>query len=206
MKISRRQFLTLTIAAMGTGTGLALGIRQLRESDALFDNNTVGALDEATIAALVALAAAYVGSYGSVSHYRTYFVWRAENLPGYLHTYQVFAPALDAAAQQISGSPFAEADAITQKDIIRYTLELPEPESGLFDPVFREPPISSPLTFEEQLWQRFHRMVLGELITVFLNTNAWIMLGYDSWPSQPRGLEKYTEPIEAKTEGTANGP
>jgi hypothetical protein len=196
VKISRRQFLALALGTIGTGVGVALGVTQFTRETVAFDN-AMGKLDDRTLDTLHALAATYVGPHGAVSHYRAYFAWRAENLPGYLTTYRVFATSLDAAALNLTGSVFTEADETTRQEIMHYALELPNPDSSLYAPVYPETPPEAPpsLGLEERLWQRFHSLVIAEVVYVFLQTNAWIMLGYLNWPGQPRGLEQYTQPI-----------
>jgi hypothetical protein len=210
MKMSRRQFLTLAVGAIGTHSAAAWGLdRLVPRAQASFDAapaaaDTVGQPEEHTMAALMALVAAYVGPYGSTGHYRAYFGWRAETLPGYLSVYEDFTAALDAAAQHLDGTTFTDAADDVRQTIIRDALELPDPASELFNPTYTDPNPTTPLIFEEQLWQRFHSLVLGEIIYVFINTNAWIMLGYNGWPSQQRGLDDYTNPIPATDGGQAH--
>ncbi len=187
MALTRRQFLALALGTIGAaGAGLYLSTSR----DAVFDDAT-GTLDDHTLRTLDALAATYAGDYGSTGHYRLYFAWRAENLPGYLSTYRVFAATLDAAAQD-SGTSFADADNATRHDLLYATLQMPEPTSDLFAPTYEQP--ETLFGLEAEIWARFHRMIIAELVYVFINTNAWIMLGYDGWMSQPRGLETYTQP------------
>ncbi len=212
MTMSRRRFLMLALAG---GAGLVgcrpFGDASTAESATLmatpeittaptmadyFDEAT-GDPDAATLTALMALVDAYVGDHGATGHYRTYFVWRAQNLPGYQGVYTRFAAALNAAAQELAGVDYAEADAATRQGILHHTLELPTPESGLFNTLYTLPAPEAPFTLDQQIWWRFHDRVLGEIVHVFLNTNAWVMLGYDGWPGQPRGLERYTQPITA---------
>lgn len=199
MKMSRRRFLTLAVGAIGMQTAAAWELDHfVPRAQAVTSADEPGPLDEAAMAALMALVAAYVGPYGSTGHYNAYFGWRAQHLPGYHRVYQDFAAALDAAAQALDGASFAQAAPDTQQTIIRDALELPQPDSSLFSPIYDDPQPATPLTFEEQLWQRFHSIVLGEIVNVFVNTNAWIMLGYDGWPAQQRGLESYTQPIASR--------
>lgn len=209
MEMSRRRFLALAVGAIGTQTVAAWGLdrfvpRAQARAEAAPIANTVGQLDEHTMNTLMALVAAYVGPYGSTGHYRAYFGWRAETLPGYLSVYEDFTAALDATAQHLDGTTFAEASDDVRQTIIRDALELPTPESDLFNPTYTNPNATTSLAFEEQLWQRFHSLVLGEIVHVFINTNAWIMLGYKGWPSQQRGLDDYTKPILASDGGQAH--
>lgn len=201
-KISRRQFMALAVGAIGTGAVAVVGLDRLLNNDGddnattlTFDPAT-GELDSETIETLMALVAAYVGDNGTIAHYQAYFTWRAANLPEYLSTYQAFAVALDEAARELSGQSFTLTDDATREQILRYGLELPDPASGLTDPqIFAETAPDDLAGQLLELWLRFDRMVIGEMVNVFLNTNGWIMLGYPAYPGQPRGLETYQQPV-----------
>jgi hypothetical protein len=151
MKLSRRQFLTLAAGAIGTHTAIAWGLDRFPRAQAQFNGSTaaadtVGQLNDAAMTTLMALVAAYVDPHGSTGHYRAYFGWRAENLPGYLSVYEDFTAALDAAAQALEGADFASASADAQQAILRDALELPEPVSDLFSPTYTDPDPTTPLT------------------------------------------------------------
>ena len=197
--LTRRQFMALALGAIGTGAIAVVGLDRLLNDDGtqtLTFDPTTGELDADTLATLMALVTAYVGGNGAVGHYQAYFTWRAANLPEYLSTYRAFAVALDEAAQELSGQSFTLTDDATRQQILRYGLALPDPASGLFDPQISAE--SSPDDLAGQslvLWLHFDRLVIGEMVNVFLNTNAWIMLGYEGYPGQARGLESYQLPV-----------
>ena len=199
--LTRRQFMALTLGALATGAVAVVGLDRLLNDDGtqtLTFDPTTGELDSDTLATLMALVAAYVGGNGAVGHYQAYFTWRAANLPEYLSTYQAFAVALDEAAQEMSGQSFTLTDDATRQQILRYGLELPDPASGLFNPQLLAGTSPDNLAGGSlELWLRFDRLVIGEIVNVFLNTNAWILLGYPAYPGQPRGLESYPLPIDA---------
>lgn len=190
--------MALALGALGTGAVAVVGLDRLLNDDGTqtltFDPST-GELDADTLATLMALVRAYVGDNGAVAHYQAYFTWRAANLPEYLSTYQAFAVALDEAAHEFSGQSFTLTDDATRQQILRYGLTLPDPASALNDPQIL--PTDDLNESERALWVRFDRMVIGEMVNVFLNTNAWIMLGYPAYPGQARGLESYQLPIDA---------
>lgn len=202
MTLTRRQFLTYTLAASVTAAGTVYGLDRLLEQEVKFDDESTGTPSSHTLETLMTLVGTYVGTYGDTSHYRPYFTWRAENLPGYLSVYSVFTRALDATSKALSGQQFRDANVATRKQILRDALELPLPDSDLFSPAYPQPMPDTLPEIEARLWERFHRQVLGEIVHVFLNTNAWIMLGYDGWPSQPQGLEGYTSPIVVSVGGS----
>lgn len=203
MKITRRQFMTYVLTAAGASAGGALLISQLTDSqpDAPTTTptpqpmpDTRGDLDDSTLATLMALVAAFVGEHGRTDHYAPFFRWRAQNLPDYKPTYELFAGGLDESAQALAGTTFAESDIETQRTILNDALALPDPDSSLFNP---QPPPDVTPTPEDMLWLRFDRYVLGEIVHLFTLTNGWIMLGYENYPAQPRGLENYTQEVNA---------
>ncbi len=187
----------LAFSSLGTGTLAAVGLlnRSDDEEPVLVFDPQVGELDETTLKTLIAFVHTYIGLYGGTAHYESYFRWRSENLPEYRSTYQAFALVLDEAALSRNGTSYIEADPTIQQEIQTYTLHLPQLESSLTNPVISNENSEALTPAEQQLWLRFHTMVLGEIIHVFLNTNAWVMLGYENWPGQPRGLENYVRPV-----------
>lgn len=195
-QLSRRQFIALIVTAVGTGVGGVALIDRLLNSDTDSSDNTPASLDLPVLDNLMALVDTFVGDNGSTAHYRTYFAWRAENLPNYHRIYGLFSIGLDESAQVLSGQSFISTDTNTKQAILQYALALPEADSALLNPtISQNPPQLDNATLDEALWLSFDRYVLGEIVTLFLQTNAWLMLGYDGYPSQGRGLNNYTEAV-----------
>jgi hypothetical protein len=181
MQLSRRQFIQ---AALGAAAAGVLRVDVLAQQE------------QSVIDTLMTVVDAYVEDNGSISHYATYLNWRAEHLPRYSRLYALFAAALDRTAQDLTGTSYAETARSLRRAILLEGLELPDPQSALLDP--RDPRTGAqPWSREERMWLQFDRYIVGEIVLLFTQTNAWIMLGYDGWPGQPRGLERYTQPISA---------
>jgi hypothetical protein len=41
-------------------------------------------------------------------------------------------------------------------------------------------------------WLRFEKYIVRQILALFSQTDGWVLLGYESWPGTPRGLESYT--------------
>jgi hypothetical protein len=199
MKLSRRQFVSYALVAIGAGT-LETTIGDYRK---LIDEQVAAhpALEPGPLAAdvlenLMAMVEAFAGDYGPLSHYETYFSWRAENLPEYRSIYTLFSASLDGAAQAAGEQSYAASDRDTRRRILQHGMDLPQPSSPLFAPrvSLRQWTALSP---QDRLWIKYDRYVVAEMVRVFIDTNAWVMLGYDDgWPGRARGLVLYTRPVE----------
>jgi hypothetical protein len=156
-----------------------------------------GELTPETEAALLAFAEAFAAGYGSpgsTAHYASYFSWRAENLPGYRGLYEAVGAGLDGLAEADHGVPYAQTDLNWRQGEVAALIAAPTPASALAEtrlPLER----AEALTAEDTLWLYVSRYLLAEIAVVFMQTNAWIMLGYEGWPGQPRGLDTYTQPL-----------
>ncbi len=138
---------------------------------------------------LQALVDAFVGeNSGSISHYAPVFDFRARYLPDYRETYTLLSETLDLAAQDIAGQPYRDAPRDVREAILYDGLGVVSPESTRFSIT---PAQDTPA---DDLWLRFNQQVIGEILNVYMETNAMILLGYDRWPGQPRGLDAYMLP------------
>lgn len=209
MTITRRRFLTYALAAAGAaGAGglLTLMRRQSQPGWQAVDlgggitrlelpplDQESGALEPSALAALMAVVDVFVEGRGAVDHYRTYLTWRAQNLPGYRSLYESFSAGLQGTAREGFSADFAELDRDTRRDMLQRGLGLPLPDSPLTETLIATETAAA-LTDADVLWLCFDRYIIAELVTLYIKTNAWLMLGYDGWPSQARGLERYVQP------------
>jgi hypothetical protein len=190
MTVSRRKF--LQIAGLGT-IGAATGYpafqfsrpalrRWLVEPD-LPLGAAQGPLDEATLQVLQATTAALIEVPVETGHYRDFFQWRSQNVPGYKGLYEQFAASVNAAV----GTPFADSTVFAQRDVLARCLRagnaaghLDEVRAGLFD----------------RQWLVYDHYIVREILDLFARTDAWVKLGYETWPGEHRGLYTYTQPPE----------
>jgi hypothetical protein len=211
MKLSRRQFIGFALAAAGAGTAandllaLADQVTSPDHSSLRHLNQQPGPLDDDVTATLMAMVDAFVEDNGDIGHYRAYFTWRAENRRAYRSAYQLCSAGLNGAARRLTGLPYVECDRAIRREILQHGLDMPTDRSFLFDPRVRVGDWAA-MTTEDRLWLQINRYVTSEMIDVFFRTNAWIMLGYEGWPGQPRGLERYTEPLERQASSTGSYP
>jgi hypothetical protein len=190
MTVSRRRF--LTIAGVGT-IGAATGYPALRFSRPALRHWLVepdlplgaatGPLDEATLQVLRATTTALIDTSADLGHYRDFFQWRSQNVPGYKSLYVQFAASVNEAA----GAPFADRNPAAQRGVLARCLRAGNPAghlgkawAGLF----------------ERQWLVYDRYVVREIFDLFARTDAWVKLGYETWPGEHRGLYTYTQPPE----------
>ena len=187
MPISRRGLLkTLVVAAVSTTLGYVVIQRSrptleryLRNPD-LPEPAFTGILNAQTLQVLRATTEALIEVRIEMSHYENFFRWRSENLPGYKSLYEQFARTVNAAV----GCNFAECDIAIRR--------------GILEKAFQGRNLTSKL---DQVrigvlardWLRFDKYIVREIFTLFAKTDAWIMVGYESWPGTSRGLVTYRQ-------------
>lgn len=186
-RLSRRGFLTVVSLVAGVSAAGAIhrwGIGQLasfwsRISGTLTDpglqNAPNGLLDEGTVRALLATTETLVGTEVETSHYEAFFRWRSENLSGYRSLYERFVVVVDRAAKEAQKSDFASSDIEVRRKILRRMTA--SPYARIF----------------ERDGLRFEKYIFQQIRALFSRTDAWILLGYESWPGTPRGLDSYTK-------------
>ncbi len=199
MTVSRRKF--LQIAGIGT-VGAVTGYPALRFSRPALRRWLVepdlplgaatGPLDEATLQILQATTAALLDVPVEMGHYRDFFQWRSQHVPGYKGLHEQFAASVNAAA----GTPFVDCDVAVQRGVLARCLRAGNPAghlgqtwAGLFD----------------RRWLIYDRYVVREIFDLFARTDAWVKLGYETWPGEHRGLYTYTQPPE-RAQGPNDDP
>jgi hypothetical protein len=120
------------------------------------------------IATLISAADAVVGLEIEPTHYGRYFEWHAARNRDYEIMYTDFVRALDSMAHADHRQAFA-------------SLAL-EDRARIVDAV-----VGRSAVFEE----RFR----GEVLMLFATTDAWIHLGYPTWPGEPRGFAWLEGPL-----------
>jgi hypothetical protein len=202
MLVNRRRFLKIlgigsAIILTGAIFGKRLNSWFLVPVRALYKQLTVpvladkptGSLNAATIEALLATTEILVGTPIEKSHYKDYFCWRSENLRGYKALYERFMTMLDNSARQFFNSSFVKCKKNDQYSILEKILEKAFQVSiTRTDRVDR---IRSAVFKRDLLL--FEKYIFSEILYLFSKTDAWILLGYESWPGTPRGLETYQQ-------------
>lgn len=151
-------------------------------TDPQLKRTPTGPLSEQALQALQATTRALVDTPVEMTHYAIFFQWRSENLRGYRDLYEEFALSLNQAARRAAHRPFAECDiAVKQNILAKVDLtgvgSLARLVRGMFDPN----------------WLRFEKYIVREILALFVRTDGWVLLGYESWPGIPRGLDQYTK-------------
>jgi hypothetical protein len=119
-----------------------------------------------------------------MTHYRDFFQWRSRNVPGYKALYEQFAMTVNEAARQSAGTRFVDCNRVAQLRVLERSLRagnaagrLACVRAGLFD----------------RPWLQYDRYIVREVFDLFARTDAWIKLGYETWPGEHRGLYSYTQ-------------
>jgi hypothetical protein len=194
--ISRRKFLTMLVVVAGGTTFGGMIVRRWRAwclapAQALYarlaypeiKDAPPGRLDIPVLQALVATTEALVGTPVETSHYEDFFRWHSEHLRGYKSLYEQFTAVLNHGAEQAGRPDFARCDMATRRQILD---KFPLARQGEFGKLLRG-------VFQKD-GRRFEYYIVREILELFNRTDAWIVLGYESWPGTPRGLDKYTQP------------
>jgi hypothetical protein len=181
----------VALAGLGLGGAFAVrrwgGVVKYRLERALSDptlgDAAQGPLPEGVVRALVAATQGLVGTEIEITHYATFFRWRAETLRGYRALYERFVVALDRAARAAGVSDFAGCGLARRRAILRQI-----DVTGADDRASR----IHALVFRRDSF-RFEKYIFREVLALFSQTDGWVLLGYESWPGTPRGLESYTK-------------
>jgi hypothetical protein len=142
-----------------------------------------GPLPEGVVRALVAAAQALVDTEIETTHYATFFRWRAETLRGYRAVYGRFVTALDRTATEAGERDFASCGMARRQAILRQidVTGAADRASRIYAMVFGRDSF------------RFEKYIIRQVLALFSQTDGWVLLGYESWPGTPRGLESYTK-------------
>lgn len=181
-RIQRR---ALLLGALGVAATAALGVwyRRRRRAHVAppLDPSATGPIDDGTSDLLLATTTALVDGDVEPEHYADYFRFHAQNVPGYRDLYERFAARVAEAARRAGVADFAAARADVRRTIVVDGC-LPESEGTATLP-------GGP---DEEERDRYRQYVVAEILDLFSATDAWILLGYEDWPGNARGLDRYT--------------
>ncbi len=130
-----------------------------------------GPLDAHTLSVLMATAEAVTGIPSLQGYYESYYDHQAVHRAGYLLLYRQYADRVDRAAKRSGGANFLACDVPTRIAIIERVRSM----------------LGGAPQFEIPIFQ--------ETLAVYQKTDAWLQLGYLSWPGSPRGQDFYKEPF-----------
>ena len=103
-------------------------------------------------------------------HYADYFRWWARRRPGLRDIYERAAAALEHRAREHAGKAFVDCDPPVCLEVVSRTLAVPAN------------------------MELFVKHIQRPILRVYSDTDAWIDMGYASWPGKPRGLRAYRRP------------
>jgi len=156
-----------------------------QRTDPVLAPTAPGALSAGTLQTLEAVTVTLVDTPVEMSHYVGYFQWRAGNIAGYRDLYEECARGLDEAASRAAGLSFSRCD----RDVrLRILGRVDLSRSGIR---------TVAMNLYDRSWIRFEQYVVREILALFVRTDGWVLLGYETWPGTPRGLDSYTQPPRA---------
>jgi hypothetical protein len=192
-RLSRRSFLRVVLSLAGLLFGGAFAVRnwggtltsRLRRilTHPTLGDAVAGPLPGAVVRALVAATQGLVDTEIETTHYAAFFRWRAEMLRGYRALYERFVAELDRAARKAGVLDFANCETARRRAILQ--------QIDVADPAGRFSRLHAWVFRRDSL--RFKKYILDEVLELFSRTDGWVLLGYESWPGTPRGLESYTK-------------
>lgn len=191
MTLSRRQFLSalvgVTAAAVSLGPPVIYQMFQ-RARRIPLPEAPPGPLPDDTAAVLRALVEAlFIAHPVDIERYLRYYSFHAEKIPGYRQVYTQFAKELEWTARWIYRRSFVECSKPERRQVLQPWWSLPQS---------RQDEITAAI-FRGTVWMQNSQYVLRETLQLFMNTDAWIIVGYEAWPGMPRGLEVYLQPPAA---------
>lgn len=144
-----------------------------------------GPLSAETTVALRALVEAIFIAYPvDIDRYQRYYEFHAEKIAGYRQIYMQFTAELDRSARWVYRRSFADCSASDRRQLLKPWWNVPQSR--------QEEIISAVL--QGTTWMQISQYVLQETLRLFMNTDAWIIIGYDGWPGMARGLQAYLQP------------
>lgn len=195
--MKRRKFLTilgttLTLTVVGSATvplwkeGISNTFYQWYKSVQAIPSAPPGSLKENTLQALMATTEALLeDKVQNKGVYEKFFHWHAENIPGYNQLYEKFLTIVNQEAKKVSDRNFAEIDIGTRHKILDRMAMIP---ASRILPLKME---NLRLTILEKNKWYFDKFIVREIFQLFARTDALILIGYESWRTQPRGLDNY---------------
>lgn len=187
MQITRRNAIKILVATIG---GAAIGFNILKwQSKTIkrwlgpeIKDGPTGKLEDGILQVLLTATKTIADVPINTVHYENLYRWRSENLPGYNSLYKNFARTLNDTAKRLTGMDFMGADSETQLRILEKAYQV-RVSTGKLN--FLR------ISIFKKNWILFDKYIIQDILRLFVMTDAWIMIGYESWPGKVRGLRRY---------------
>ena len=181
MTLSRREFLMRLLGASAFATQLP--IHQLQafvgQEHHLALQDSAPPLDSDQVAVLVAMTEALFINYPiQTAHYAAFFRYRHQHHPIEAPAFPQIANELNYVAQNEYGGAFVDLDLDTRRAILASNIDhaFAGGEASRFNP-------------------QIINFILEKLLTLFMNTDAWVIAGYANWSGQARGFDAYQQAL-----------
>lgn len=187
----RRRFLKLALASTGIAVTGAVGAWFARDRlrgylYRLPTEVAPGALHADTMGTLLAVTVSLLGDRIERGHYRDYFSWYAGQVAGYKGAYERIAAMLDHATLATEQRVFVQCEAGMQRKLVE-SLRAARDNRWLT--------VVTGIRDRDRLL--LERYLVEPVLALYGRTDAWIAIGYDAWPGQARGFDRYRRPPAA---------
>ena len=182
MTLSRREFLTRLLSASAFATQLPLSQVSAfwGQEHRVALEGTAPLLDHEQVMILVAMTEALFINYPiQTAHYAAFFRYRHQHHPIEAPAFPQIANELNYVAQNEYGGAFVDLDLDRRRAILASNID--HAFAGGDTPRFNPQIIN---------------FVLEKLLTLFMNTDAWVIAGYANWSGQARGFDAYQQALE----------
>jgi hypothetical protein len=191
VQVSRRRFLKLSAATIAAAAALAVAGKWSyapiqRWMYRLPTDVPPGPLTQPSQRTMMAVVDTLIGARFEPSHYEEYFSFYAQTVSGYRGLYERAAAMLDGAAARLGADNFAGLGFEARRAIVDSTLAALDTRVGRLWTAVRQ---RDAVLFE--------RHIVGPVLAMYRETDAWVHLGYRQWRGQPRGLVNYTRAPQA---------
>jgi hypothetical protein len=195
----RRTFLTAFLAAGGTALSATAIGRFVRAGDSRLkatgpDGTGRKPLSEETGRTLVAMAEALAGYSPLQGDYLGYYRWRAENVDGFAQLYENFAGLLRQSSRKTKQADFVDCSLLVRRDVVQALRPYRQKRNWWS---------RLSIAVSERSWLLFQAeaFLIQETLIKFCLTDAWLLLGYDSWPGSARGFDMQSPTWSPKAKG-----
>ncbi len=197
MSISRRKFLkNIGMVSLAIGVAGVFSFASYNVARTLYrrithlrlaQDSPTGPLNPDTLNTLLVYTDTLLGVGVEKSRYQSFFQWHAQKVHGYKTVYEQVAKALNESARERGQCHFAGCGKEIRQEILDHAIARTEPTKDGWTRLW--------MAVTNQDWILLHKYVNTPVLKLFANTDALLLLGYESYPGTPRGLDNYRQPL-----------
>jgi hypothetical protein len=127
-------------------------------------------------------------------HYEDYFRWQSETRPGCAGLYARACALIDREAEDRGGASFADSASADRAAILSRLADIRHSRARRAMSVL-----------SDRNWLVLEEHVVQPVLTLFAETDAWVLVGYPAWRGVPRGFAFYWNTAAADRHGKRGG-